>query len=259
MQISDASVLRLRNAQAADPQLARWQRALSGRPDEQTVKDAYFPHLALRDGVVLFQRSGRKGILDKNAYRIVAAPSMYNSIIEEAHSSMLGGHGGQFHTGERVKSVYWWPGMDLHIQDFLARCTTCLKVSRKNSNPPTPLQPLPETRNPSKRLHTDLYGPVKNPQGEKKYVLVMTDAFTKFTRLAIIPSKAPHIVAEAIVTEWCLVMGIPEQLFSDIGAEFGSAVAKDIWKALNINHTTTTPLSDDCVCNDVRSFGGNDG
>ena len=101
--------------------------------------------------------------------------------------------------------------------------------------------PLPETRAPSKRLSADLLGPLKDQFGKKRYILVMTDAFTKFVRLSIVSSKEPQEVAAAIVRDWCLVLGVPEQLQTDAGQEFCAAVAENMWKELQINHTKTTP------------------
>lgn len=47
------------------------------------------------------------------------------------------------------------------------------------------------------RVHADLFGPLKSAIGDKKYILSITDAFTKYAELKVILSKDATTVAKA--------------------------------------------------------------
>ena len=47
-------------------------------------------------------------------------------------------------------------------------------------------------------MHADLFGPLKTSDKGKKFILCITDAFTKYVELAALPNKEAATVAEAI-------------------------------------------------------------
>ena len=53
---------------------------------------------------------------------------------------------------------------------------------------------------PNQRIHMDLFGPCKTSDAGNKYVLTMTDAFTKYAEIVAIPNKEAVTVADAIFT-----------------------------------------------------------
>jgi len=73
-----------------------------------------------------------------------------------------------------------------HIYDT---CETCQKRKTQPSIPPAELQSLPVLTQPNQRVHADLFGPLKTSATGKKFLLVMTDAFTKYVELVAIPNK----------------------------------------------------------------------
>ena len=52
-------------------------------------------------------------------------------------------------------------------------------------------------------MHIDLFGPLKVRSAHgKKYIMVMTDAFSKYTELAAIENKKAETVAKAFFESW---------------------------------------------------------
>jgi hypothetical protein len=84
-----------------------------------------------------------------------------DTTINEAHNSWIRGHGGRFKTTERLRGEFWWPGMYADISRHVATCITCQAATNKNKPNPPPLVPLPEPRGPNRRVHCDLWGPVR--------------------------------------------------------------------------------------------------
>ena len=228
--------------QHADPQLLRWIQYLKG--DNTVTNGELHPlitQMGVRHDVLYLQVSGRKGFMDKGAYRIVVPTSMRGRFLKEAHDSMIGGHGGFFKTAERLKQLYWWPGMDQDIAAHVAECTVCQRGSNKGRPPIPPLHSIPLPRKPNDRVHVDLFGPLQDEDSDKKYVCVMTDAFTKIVRLSVLTSKSAEEVANSILQNWIYIYGVPKEIITDQGKEFNNSFAKTLWTGLGINHHTTTP------------------
>ena len=134
--------------------------------------------------------------------------------------------------------------MDKDIQDHVKRCQVC-QQSAYPKQEQLPLQPLPQTTGPNQRVHIDLFGPLKTMTTEgkeiKKWVVVMTDSFTKITRLQAITEKSAEAVGDAILQQWISIFGAPRVLVTDQGLEFCNEVVKHLWKELGVRHLTTTP------------------
>ena len=106
----------------------------------------------------------------------------------------------------------------------------------------TPLQPLKQEEKPNQRVHVDLFGPLISDCG-KKYVLVMTDAFSKYVELVAIPDKQALTVSTAIFNRWICRFGCPIRIVSDGGKEFINSLACELWTLMGIAQAKTTPVS----------------
>ena len=187
-------------------------------------------------------------IIKNTEVSVIVAPfSMTSNIIQRAHDGALAGHRGVQPTLNRITEVFWWPNMDADVKTYIAKCKVCLRCSSKNTQAKVPLQQLPTPHRPNDRIHVDLFGPVKataqphDGSTVKKYICVMTDAFTKVVRLKIIPDKTANTVAKVITEEWLNIYGVPRLLITDQGLEFNNKVLQNIFDTWGIIHTTTAP------------------
>jgi len=135
--------------------------------------------------------------------------------------------------------------MKKDIQAHIDSCLQC-QVRKKSTAKPTPLQPLPTVDQPNQRIHIDLFGPLKTSSQGNKMVLVMTDAFTKYAEAIAIPNKEAETVAMEIFILWICRFGSPIQIHSGNGTEFVNKLNKELFKLLEIKHTTTTPGHPQC-------------
>ena len=62
----------------------------------------------------------------------------------------------------------------------------------------------------------DLFGPLRTDTG-KKFVLCMTDAFSKYAEIVAIKNKEAETVAEAVFNHLICSHGTPVMLLSDQG------------------------------------------
>jgi hypothetical protein len=137
----------------------------------------------------------------------------------EAHDSILGGHNAAHKTYLKISTSYFWPKMRQDIerhQNFCLRCQQRKKLTNKR----TPLAPLPILDYPNLQIHADLFGPMLTADSNKKFVLCITDAFTKYAVVTAIANKEAETVADAIFKDWFAKFGIPAQIHTDRGKEF---------------------------------------
>jgi transposase InsO family protein len=92
----------------------------------------------------------------------------------------------------------------------------------------------------------DLFGPLKTSNLGKKYVLCLTDAFTKYAVMIAIDNKEAPTVAKHIFEAWICKFGTPLEFVSDNGKEFCNNLAKELYALLQIKHSTTTPYWPTC-------------
>jgi hypothetical protein len=91
------------------------------------------------------------------------------------------------------------------------------------------------------RVHMDLIGPLAAVDGTHRYVLSMTDAFTRWPEATILTAKEAEDVATAFVDQWISRFGPPEQLVTDQGPEFTARVVITLTKAMGVQQLRTTP------------------
>ena len=177
---------------------------------------------------------------------LVLPKSLVPQLLAETHGNILTGHEGTTKTKERLLQSYFWPAMDKDILQLVAGCKTC--QARRTDDKPKPhlLQPLPQCTAMNQRVHFDLFGPLKVSQHGKKFVLCITDAFTKYAEMIAIDNKEAETVAKQIFEKWICRFGTPLEFVSDNGREFCNNFAKELYKLLQIKHTTTTPYWPQC-------------
>ena len=186
----------------------------------------------------LWRRLQRHGMPAKTV--LVVPRSLAPQLVEEAHGQILTGHDGIFKTKERLLCSYFWPNMDADISAHIASCTKC-QARKKTGTSPQPLTPQSQCTEMNQRVHIDLFGPLKVSSTGKKYILVMTDAFSKYAELVAIDNKTAPNVARFLFERWVCRFGTPLEITSDNGLEFCNGVTKELFKLLQIKHTHTTP------------------
>jgi transposase InsO family protein/ribonuclease HI len=176
---------------------------------------------------------------------VFVTPAIFrNIILQAAHSTRFSGHGGIFRTLTRILTQFWWPSLTADVEAFIKACEIC----QKSKNPPkfvqshAPLQPLPIPSAPNIRVHLDLFGELKTSSKGKKFILVITDAFSKYTVLAAIENKSADTVAEAFYEKYLCIFGAPEQICSDRGKEFCNQILDKICKKWKIKRLKTSAM-----------------
>jgi hypothetical protein len=118
--------------------------------------------------------------------------------LSHALRNMLVSHDGIYITKERHLQCFYWPGMDADIAAHLKSCHRCQICQKDDHLPPALLSTLPQPTEHKKRVHSDLFCPLKTSDSGKKFILRMTDALTKYVELVPLQNKEATTVAEVI-------------------------------------------------------------
>jgi transposase InsO family protein len=163
----------------------------------------------------------------------------------EAHDSILGGHNAAHKTYLKISTSYFWPKMRQDIECHQNFCLRC-QQRKKSTNKRTPLAPLPIPDCPNLRIHADLFGPMLTADSNKKFVLCITDAFTKYAVVTAIANKEAETVVDAIYIDWFAKFGISVQIHTDGGKDFVNKLSAELFQLLNVRHTKTSPAHPQC-------------
>jgi hypothetical protein len=169
-------------------------------------------------------------------------PEIYEKI-SRYHNSLVGHHGVEATIRLMNKAqVPSWPYMRKHIKYFIKySCPCCQKMSQ--------LKPVIHTRPFSTTayrvmeiLNIDLMGPFPSDRYGNEYVLVIRDAFSRWTDLHAIPSKEVSSVVPPLL-KFFGTFGWPSELRSDGGAEFVNATIDMLLQVVGTQHSITLAYS----------------
>jgi hypothetical protein len=147
------------------------------------------------NNVLYVKQLPRKGFLQTSDLRMAVPRSMRNEILLKAHNSLIGGHGGQFKTSERLHSEFWWPSMADDIAKHVDGCVTCQASTTCHQSDTAPLVPLPAPRGCGKRIHSDLFGPVATSRQKNNYILTLTSS-PNTPQPRLFPGRRPQTLCQ---------------------------------------------------------------
>ena len=78
---------------------------------------------------------------------------------------------------------------------------------------------LTETGYPMERIATDILGPLPETDEGNRYILVVSDYFTKCVEAFAIPDQKAETVASCLISEVISRFGVPNYIHSDQGKD----------------------------------------
>ncbi|UYV84871.1 hypothetical protein LAZ67_X003796, partial [Cordylochernes scorpioides] len=185
----------------------------------------------------LYKRNPRP---EGRAWLLVVPRVRRRDILKEYHNHMICGHLGVTRTMHRLKDKYFWPSMLKDVVEYVRTCHLC--QSRKGSNqlPAGLLHPIPAANYPFERVGIDFLGPLPSTKNRKKWMIVLTDYYTKYAETKAVIDATAREVAKFLTENVILKHGAPRYLISDRGSQFTSNLVKEITKICQIQHCLTT-------------------
>ena len=175
-------------------------------------------------------------------WQAIIPKDMRNEILYQLHDSpMSGGHFGVEKTLARIKQRFWWPSLKTSVEKHIANCDRCAARSTAGIKRKAELQTF-SVHGALRTMAADILGPVTLARKSKaRYILVMSDLFTKYAVAVALQDMTAATVANAIIDEWIIKFGAPDVIHTDQGSNFNSELMHDNCRIFMIEKTRTTP------------------
>ena len=112
-------------------------------------------------------------------YLLCVHPELTKSLLEELHEGICGNHtGGRSLAHRAITQSYWWLNMQREALEYVRKCDQCQRFAPSIYQLEGILNPLSSSWLFA-QWGLDIVGPFPKVVGNKKYLLVSTDYFTK--------------------------------------------------------------------------------
>ena len=158
-------------------------------------------------------------------------------ILKQLHDNA--GHMGVRRTMEKVRQRFYWPGYEADVEHWVRDCELCQK---RNQPQPLPRAPLGTIRAsyPFEKISWDIMGPLPVTNKGNKYILVVTDVFSKWVEAFPLQVTDGFTLTSTLMDEVICCYGVPTQLHSDQGSNLNAEVSQKLCQLLGIQRTRTT-------------------
>ena len=162
-----------------------------------------------------------------DTHQLVVSQSIRRTLFDNVHSEPLAGHFGLEKTLDQLKQAYFWPGMRKDVSIWYQQCADCFcgrapttKLHRKLHNV--------IVREPLDIVSVDILSGLPVTKDGYKYVLVLTDYFTKWTEAYPLKDAEAPTCIRVMYNSFCGRFGLPRQIHSDQGRNFESRLFQEL-------------------------------
>ncbi|CAF3405307.1 unnamed protein product [Rotaria socialis] len=200
------------------------------------------PHISfeLNDGILYKLQSSSHGKVKRKL--IYVPSSMIKSLLVSYHDNpFIGGHFAIRRTLHKLQQQYWWPNIKQSVIDHIKSCIVCQAYNTSRQKRPGFLHPVRPPDGANELLGIDFCGPFPPTPTDNKYVLCLTDYYTKFVTAIPLPTCSAQVTAEAIFKEHICRFGVPKAIISDQGTSFKNQLMLSFAQLLGYHHIFCTP------------------
>lgn len=180
----------------------------------------------LKDGLV-YRRD------KKQRLQLFVPQEMEENVIRMIHEKIC--HMGIDKTHEQIKKNFWFENMKTKVDKFIKNCIRCIMCSPPARINERNLYNIPKKPIPFDTIHVDHYGPLPSIKGPRKHILVIIDAFTKFTKLYAVKSTGTNEV-KVCLDKYYAAYSRPRRMITDRGSTFRSLDFAEYLLKRNIQH-----------------------
>jgi len=162
------------------------------------------------------------------------------TIMKETHNEDCGNHSGGRALALKIKKDgHYWPTMLADCEAYVVKCEQCQRHGLMKNVPPEILHSI-TTPYPFIRWAMDIVG-LMPPSGSKRFLLVLTDYFTKWVEAqAYYEVKTTDVVAFIWKNISCR-HGLPYEIVTNNGKQFVSLITRNFLAKWNIRMSNSTP------------------
>ena len=191
-----------------------------------------FKYLQIIDGLLCRMSNGQK--------QAVVPKTERRSVLQQMHDSRSSAHLGCRKTIAKLQERYYWPDMKMDARNYVKGCDVCLRRKGPVKTKRAPMK-IVEAGIPMERIATDILGELPETESGNRYILVISDYYTKWTESFPMPNMEARTVARIIVEKVITRFGVPSYIHSDQGKQYEGSLFHEMCRLLGIKKTRTTP------------------
>jgi transposase InsO family protein len=223
------------------------KEGLEDRPDKNElsplspVAKAYFSEwrrIELWKGVLYRRWENDAGT--ETRMQLIVPAALQRSICQDVHDGSRATHMGKKKTMRLLLKNFHWYRMDHDVGWWIRTCDVCQRRKRPVRPPRAPMK-IWLSGHPNETVSMDIVGPLKESESGNKYVLCITDHFSRYARAYAIPDQSAQTVAAIFVNHWICEDGEPHVIHTDQGANFESELMAQVCELHQVGKTRTTP------------------
>ena len=171
--------------------------------------------------------------------QVVIPQSLRDRILGLSHYPKLAGHPGGRKLYKTLRRYFYWPTMALDCYAVAKNCAACARERvklRKNTKEMKLFTP----KAPLEFVAIDILGELITTKRGNRYILVISDRYSKLVRTIPLKKMTAANIAQAFVHHWVFVYGPPVKLLSDNGTQFTARFFQNVCRLLGIRNVFTT-------------------
>ncbi|XP_052206820.1 uncharacterized protein LOC127811152 [Diospyros lotus] len=178
------------------------------------------------------------GTLYKRAYTMpllkCLGPQETDYTLAEVHSGVCGEHlEGRALAAKILRADFFWPTLQQDAQTKVRECDKCQRHAPIHSAPISQLQPTLQPI-PFAQWGLDILGPFPRATGQRKFLLVATDYFTKWIEAEALATISARKVEAMVWKDIICRFGVPRIINTDHGKQFDCDSFRIFCKGLDI-------------------------
>ncbi|XP_062373408.1 uncharacterized protein LOC134061671 [Sardina pilchardus] len=177
----------------------------------------------------------------RGTHRVVVPRNVQPKLIQIAHDT----HQGIVRTKQRLRELYWWPGMDADVQAAIKSCVTCAQHDKTAVVRASPLNPVRLPDSAWEKLAIDIVGPYHRAPPDCRYAITLVDYYSKWPEVAFTSEVTSATVIKFLSTVFSRE-GNPLELVTDNGSAFVSAEFDAFLASRDIKHCRSAVYYPQC-------------
>jgi transposase InsO family protein len=140
----------------------------------------------------------------------------------------------------QLRKLFYWPSMAIDINRYVSSCPFCVKKSLRVARKTMKLQLLPLSA-PMELIAMNILGSLTQTDIVNRFLLVVTDIFSKLTRAYPLANTTADVVAKTFFDGWVAAgYDIPQVLLTDNGTQFVSKFFQSFCRILGVKQVFTS-------------------
>ena len=169
--------------------------------------------------------------------QVIIPEALKGVVLQQLHNQS--GHLRFHKTLQKIKERFYWPGYESDTATWIQECQACQKRNQPQPAQQAPLEAVTSNR-PFKKLSWDIMGPLPVTSNGNKYMVVITDIFSKWVEAFPIQSTDTETLATLLVNDVICRYGTPSCLHSDQGTNLISNLMAAVCNLLGIKQSHTS-------------------